>query len=282
MARRKDKTKNKKPKTKREKAPPMAQGQDRYKLYLASVQDPEHEIEFFDRAHRELIGGTPKTLREDFCGTAAVCYAWVQSDDQRQALGVDIDPEPLAWGKQNLTGDMDEAQLGRVRLLEDDVRKIDGQKAQIVSAQNFSFWVFKTRAEVVAYFKAVYENLGDKGIFILDMMGGGETQTEDEEETTEKDGFDYVWEQTRFDPITHRCSFYIHFRFPDGSQMNKAFEYHWRLWSIPEVREMLEEAGFGRSVVYWDVADDEEDDDYQILEEADPDECWISYIVGVK
>ena len=239
MSRTKNKPKKKKAKGKRKKGPPLAQNQDRYKLYLASVQDPEHEVEFFERAYRELIGGKPHTLREDFCGTAAVCYAWARSSDQRQALGVDIDPEPLDWGREHLTGEMSEGQLERVRLLQDDVRTIDPAKAQIVSAQNFSYWIFKTRAELLDYFKAVYQNLDDRGLFVLDMMGGSDTQIEDEEEVTEKDGFDYVWEQKSFDPITHHCSFYIHFRFPDGSQMNRAFEYHWRLWSIPEVRELL-------------------------------------------
>ena len=61
----------------------------------------------------------------------------------------------------------------------------------------------------------------------------------------------------RHDPITHDSIFYIHFKFSDGSKMKRAFEYHWRYWSIPEVREVLSDVGFGRTDVYWDIAEDE-------------------------
>ena len=56
----------------------LASTADKYKCYLASVQSPEHEIEFFDQAFKDEFGRKPKTLREDFCGTFAVCCEWVK------------------------------------------------------------------------------------------------------------------------------------------------------------------------------------------------------------
>ena len=79
----------------------LASKADKYKCYLASVQSPEHEIDFFNQAFKEEFGRKPKTLREDFCGTFAVCCEWVRGNRKRSAIAVDLDPEPLAWGKKH-------------------------------------------------------------------------------------------------------------------------------------------------------------------------------------
>ena len=86
---------------KRSKQTTMAQLADRYDLYLRSVQSPEHEIDFFRKTYQRTYGGVAKLLREDFCGTAAVCCEWVRGRPQRRAIGVDIDPVPLAWGREH-------------------------------------------------------------------------------------------------------------------------------------------------------------------------------------
>jgi hypothetical protein len=77
----------------------------------------------------------------------------------------------------------------------------------------------------------------------------------------------------------------IHFVFPDGSKMKDAFRYEWRLWSIPEIRELLVEAGFSKTVVYWEGTDedsDEGDGDFQPTEIGDADAGWIAYISAEK
>ena len=48
------------------------------------------------------------------------------------------------------------------------------------------------------------------------------------------------------------------------------------------MRELLEEAGFSRSDVYWDVAPDDDDDDYRKKDHAPNDPAWVSYIVAIK
>lgn len=262
----------------------MAQEADRYRLYLDSVQSPDHEVWFFQRVYKTEYDRLPVVLREDFCGTAAICYEWVKKPGRR-AIGVDIDPEPLQWGREHLASTMRAEQIERVTLLQRDVRDVTGEKADVLAAQNFSFWIFKTREEVRRYFEAARRNLADEGVMVVDMMGGSESMQEDRRDVTPKGKFKYVWEQARFCPITHDCTFYIHFHFKDGSKLKRAFTYHWRFWTIPEVKELLLEAGFSRVDVYWEDTDPETgegNDVYRRRKHAEADAAWISYLVAVK
>lgn len=284
MAKNRNEKSTEKKKTSNE--PTMADKADKFYCYQESVQEPEHEVEIFDLIYREAYGKKPLTLREDFCGTFAVCCEWVKSDKDRRAVGIDLCPETLGWGIENNLNKLDPSAKEKVELLEKDVRSQTTPKVEILAAQNFSFWIFKTREEVVDYFRIAYGNLQDKGIMIMDMMGGKESYATDVTDKRTivkgKDGFKYRWEQAYFNPVTSDCSFYIHFKFGDGSRMKRAFEYHWRFWTIPEVREMLAEAGFKKSLVYWDVAPEEEEEKWSAVDEADNDDSWLCYIVGIK
>lgn len=278
-------TKNGKKKKKRQS---MADVADKFDCYQKSVQCPENEVEFFEQAYREAYDGVPVVLREDFCGTFAICCEWVKSDEKRTATGVDLCPETLKWGCENNLAGLTDAEQRRVTLLEQDVRIHGEPLADVVSAQNFSFWIFRTRAEVVDYFRVVHANLKDQGVLVMDMMGGGECYTEELVDKRKivkgRKGFSYHWEQARFNPVTADCSFYIHFKFGDGSKLKRAFEYHWRFWTIPEVREMLAEAGFRRSLCYWELEDEDGEDtgEWAPSEEAPSNPSWICYIVGIK
>jgi hypothetical protein len=56
------------------------------------------------------------------------------------------------------------------------------------------------------------------------------------------------------------------------------------LWTIPELRELLEEAGFSDSLVYthgWDE-DEESDGVYRQRKCFENEESWLGYIVGVR
>ena len=267
----------------------LAEKADKFLCYQKSVQSPEHEVEFFEQAYRDAFGRKPTTLREDFCGTFSVCCEWVKSNKNRTAIGVDLCSDTLQWGRDNNLSGLTAGQQDRIRLLEQDVRKRNRPQVDILAAQNFSFWIFKTRAEVIEYFKAARANLNSEGIMIMDMMGGGECYVEGQVDKRTikkgKKGFRYLWKQKSFNPINHDASFSISFHFKDGSKLKNAFEYHWRFWTIAEVRELLEEAGFSESCVYWDLEDEkehEDDEDWQRLEEAESAPCWISYIVAKK
>ena len=264
----------------------MARRADRYSLYQKSVQSPEHEVVFFRRVFKSTYGRLPKLLREDFCGAGAVSCEWARSHRDRHAIGVDIDPVPLAWGREHNWSKLSPAVRSRVDLRCGDARRVTGPKADLVAAQNFSFQCFKTRPELKRYFKAAYGNLARQGLLFLDLMGGAELLEDDRpDEVKSFRGYKYVWEQKRFDPITHDCEFFIHFRFPDGSALEKAFHYQWRLWTIPEIRELLLEAGFRRADVYWEDTDrrtGKGNDTYRRRERAESDAAWICYIVAVK
>lgn len=261
----------------------LADKADKYKLYQKSVQEPSHEIDFFDQAYKEAFGRKPEVLREDFCGTFAVCCEWVKKTG-RTAYGIDLDPEPLDWGRAHNLSKLKLTQQEKVTLIQDDVRSNSTPKADILAAQNFSFWIFKTREELLKYFKIAYKNLSNQGLMIMDMMGGGDCITDEQNDVRKISSFKYIWEQAHYNPITHDASFYIHFKFKDGSKLKRAFEYHWRFWTIPEVRELLAEAGFSESYVYWEGTDKDGEGNgiWTRTETTGSEPCWIAYIVAMK
>lgn len=286
-SRRKNRSKNGKPKSGNGKLT-MAELADKFDCYQQSVQSPEHEIEFFEQAFRETFRRKPYTLREDFCGTFAVCCEWAKSNTRRTAVGVDICGDTLQWGRDHNLAPLTASQQKRVKVVEQDVRTRNRPQVDVLAAQNFSFWIFKTREEVVAYFKIAYANLKRQGIMVMDMMGGGDCYNEETVDKRSikkgKRGFKYHWEQAKFNPVTADASFYISFRFKDGSKLKRAFEYHWRFWTIPEIKEMLAEAGFSESHVYWEQEDEDGEDTgvWERQDEAPSNPSWICYIVGVK
>lgn len=265
--------------------PDEASRADKYDLYQRSVQAPEHEVGMFVRFYKDAYGGVPKVLREDFCGTAAICHSWVRRKPERRSYGVDLDPEPLIWGAEHNGGELTPKDRARVELVQGDVRTAKTPQADVLSAQNFSFYIFRTRQELLTYFKAAYKNLAKRGVFVLDMLGGPDVMTEySEESRLVERSFTYVWEQCDWDPIDSSVEFRIHFRFKDGSELNDAFTYQWRLWTMPEVREALLEAGFSRADVYWEGADARGKGNgvYRKRTKGTPDAAWVAYVIGVK
>ena len=266
----------------------LAEKADKYLCYQKSVQSPEHEVEFFEQAFKDEFGRQPKTLREDFCGTYAICCEWVKRGRERTAMGVDLDPEPIAWGTENNFSSLTQHQKDRVKILEQDVRKRNRPRVDVLAAQNFSFWLFKTRAEVLEYFTVARSNMADQSVLVMDMMGGGgcfeEGRVDKRTIKKGKKGFRYFWTQAKFNPVTAEAMFHISFKFADGSKLKKAFTYDWRFWSIPEVRELLEEAGFSHSYVYFDREDESGEDtgEWFRTESYPSHESWICYIVAVR
>lgn len=261
----------------------QARRADKYDLYQRAVQVPEADVRFLKRIFESHFGRPPRTLREDFCGTAALCCAWVQAHAENRAFGVDLDPEPLAWGREHNVAGLKKKQARRVRLLEGDVRRARHEKVDLTVAFNFSYFLFKTRPELLRYFRHVRTTLADEGLFVLDVFGGWEAHQAMEEETDHGD-FTYRWEQARYDPIAMEMLCHIHFDFPDGSRMKKAFSYDWRLWSIRELRELLEEAGFARSEVYWEGTDQETWEGngvFTLRERAPDDPAFVAYVAAV-
>ena len=261
----------------------MAEKADIHELYEQSVQDVEMETEFLQKTFTELRGRKGYLFREDFCGTASACCQWVRQGKEYQAIGVDIDPEVLDWGRKNRLARLPAGDQARVKLLESDVLSVETPPVDLIAALNFSYFIFDTRDRLRAYFRRCLESLKDDGVLFLDMYGGPEAQEETKEKTKHKK-FTYVWHQATFHPVTHFVRCHIHFRFPDGSKIRKAFTYEWRLWTAPEIRELLLEAGFAKATVYWEGEDEEGEGNgvFTPDEKGVADLAWIAYVVGEK
>lgn len=256
---------------------------DKYVLYQRAVQEPDADLDFMVEVFEARYGRKPHDLREDFCGTANTACQWVRRHKKNQVWGVDLDPEPLAWGREHNAADLGDEGRARLHLVQGDVRTATVPRVDLVTAQNFSYWIFKTRDALREYFRAAHRGLRDEGLFVVDMFGGPEAQNMGEEETKYRD-FTYVWDQAHFDAIQNGILCHIHFKFPDGSQLRQAFSYDWRLWTIPEVREVMLEAGFSATEAYWEGADEEGEGtgEYEKKEHAENEEAWLAYVVGVR
>ncbi len=268
---------------KKSRNPTMAEQADIHELYEQSVQNVENEIEFLQATFTALTGRTGYLFREDFCGTASASCQWVRQGPEFQAIAVDIDPEVLDWGRANRVGRLPAEDQARVSLIESDVLTVETPKVDLLAAFNFSYWIFDTRERMLQYFRRCHDAIKDDGILFLDIFGGPESQ-EETKEKTKHDGFTYVWHQAEYHPVTNYMRCNIHFRFKDGSRIKKAFTYEWRLWSAPELRDMLLEAGFSKVTIYWEGEDDDGEGNgvFTPNGRGDADLAWIAYIVVEK
>lgn len=261
----------------------MASKADRHALYEDSVQCVEAEIDFVDDTFKTLRKRKARLLREDFGGTANTSCEWARRRKSNRAIAVDLDPEVQAWGRKHHVAKLGKAK-DRVTLLNENVLDVKTEPVDVVLAMNFSYWLFKERDQMRRYFENVREGLVEDGVFFLDAYGGSEAFKE-MRERTKYDDFTYVWDQASYNPITGDMLCKIHFNFPDGSRMKNAFTYDWRLWTLPEVREILLEAGFQRVTVYWQGDDEDSDEgngEFEPTEHGEADEAWIVYITAEK
>jgi SAM-dependent methyltransferase len=276
--------------------PTLASTADRHVLYQHAVQNTESELDFVADTFKRLRGRLPLSLREDFCGTGNTACAWAARKPSNTAIGLDIDQPTLDWAAQHNLARLTPAQRARVRLINRDVlHPGDAVGTDCVLAMNFSYWLFKTRDTLRGYFRSVHDSLAPGGVFFLDHYGGYESMQElTEPRAIEPDDatppFTYLWAQERYNPITAemRCS--ISFKFADRSRLDRAFVYDWRLWTMPEVRELLAEAGFGGVTTYWEG--DELDDDneptgegngvFTPSTEGSADPAFVCYLTAEK
>lgn len=257
---------------------------DKHYLYQNAVQCVEAEIDFVEATFKSLKGQAAKTLREDFCGTAQTACEWVRRDTSNRAWGVDLDPLVLQWGEQNNLTQLTAEQQLRIQLINENVMSPSVADLDVILAMNFSYFIFMDRPLMIDYFKTVKKSLHSEGVFFLDAFGGYEAAKELKEER-ECDGYTYIWEQASFNPINSQMQCYIHFVTNDGVKMDRAFDYYWRLWTLPEITEMLLTAGFKSAEVYWEGTDaktGEGDGVYTQSREGTADASWVCYIVAEK
>jgi hypothetical protein len=256
---------------------------DKYAFYSQAVQSPGEDVKFYRRVYKQLSGGkSPVTLREDFCGAGAICCEWVKLDKRHKSCGLDLDEEPMNYGRREYISKLSDDQKKRTVLIQKDVLTPNLPSADIVVAVNFSYFFFKKREVLKLYFENVYKSLGKDGVFVLDIFGG--TQCTDAiEDSTRHKNFTYYWDQKNFDPVTNEAYFEIHFKYK-GKKYKNIFNYDWRMWSIQEIRELMLEVGFKNTTVYWEGTDKNGRGNGIFKQVKKGESClsWIAYIAGVK
>lgn len=255
---------------------------DKYELYRKSVQSAENDVLFLRETYRELKGKQAKVFGEDFCGTFALSSEWLKLSPSFEAVGVDLDPEPMEYGKHHYLTKLKPEQAKRLKLIEGNVLDPHLPKADIIGAMNFSYFCFKTRDLMKKYFANAYRRLNKDGIFLVDIFGGSQCY-EPIEDTIKHEHFSYYWDQVSFDPVTNHALFYIHFKVK-GKKVEKVFTYDWRLWSLPEIREIMQEVGFKKTHVYWEgtAKDGSGNGVFTRTEAGESCQSWIAYVVGEK
>jgi SAM-dependent methyltransferase len=260
-----------------------AKNADKHVLYQLAVQDADVEIQFINRIFKKRHGRLPLTLREDFCGTALLCATWIKSHKDRTAVGIDLDRRVLAWGTRHNLASLGEPGK-RIKLLNQDVCDAVPGRFDVSVGFNFSYWVFKTRADLRKYFSSVFQATKPGGLFFLDCYGGFTGQEMLTERRRVRGGFTYIWQQGSFNPIDHAVMNHIHFQFPNKSKMKRAFSYDWRFWSLPEIRELLSEAGFRTSTVYWEGPGKNGHGDgvFRPKTVVENEAAWVAYVVAER
>ncbi|XP_076960835.1 uncharacterized protein LOC143637288 [Bidens hawaiensis] len=299
----------------------------KFSLYQQSVQSPKGDVSYLQMFFLTYVGGrAPLHLQEDFCGTALLSTEWLRSDSRRTSIGLDLDVEALDWCMENNVNKIGADLSSRIFLYHGNVLQpqeaklvksnlqsmvqnitleenesgsepVDAIPARdIICAFNYSCCCLHTRRELVSYFKNALQALSKKGgIFVMDLYGG--TSSECELRMQRKfPNFTYTWEQTGFDIIQRKTRISLHYSLHkhQNKKLRHAFSYSWRLWSLPEIKDCMEEAGF-RSVHFWirQMPDSEniksiqgfgdgKDIKYEEVTSFQQKDSWNAYIVGVS
>lgn len=272
---------------------PSPLARDPHALYEAAVQGVDYDLNFATRLFRHLRGREARSLRDDFCATAALAVAFAVRDSSNEAYGVDLDPEALAWAREHRLARLRGSAAERVHLVRGDVRTARVPKVDLTLAYNFSYWVMKSRADLVAYFRSARRGLKKDGVFVVNAFGGTDAMRPLVERRripakSAPDGwmlpaFRYVWRQESFNPIDHafRCS--IDFEFARGRALRRAFIYDWRFWTLPEITEAMTAAGFPETRVYVEAWDDETRPDPPSARRTvmPQQETWLALVAGI-
>lgn len=250
---------------------------------MKSVQSADVDAVFIRNTYKKLKGKYPATLKEDFCGTFLLCYEWVKLNKAHQAVGVDLDSEPINYGKAHHYQLLSDEQKKRVHIIQENVLSPAKHKTDVVVALNFSYYIFKQREVLKKYFATCLSKLNKDGVLLIDCFGGTKSFEPLVEETKHRD-FIYYWDEDYFDPISFDAKFYIHFKRNGEKKREKVFTYDWRLWNIPELRDLLHEVGFKKTTVFWEGTTKKGTGNgvFKPSKVGEICESWIAYITAEK
>ncbi len=242
------------------------------------------------RAYHHYHKADATLLREDFAGTCAVASAWVTMGPDHQAMAIESHGPTVRWAQR-----VTESELGQqaedLHIVEADVLDVDGPKVDVTCALNFSTFICHDRAALKRYFQSARRGLKRGGLLVVDAYGGpgamrtGTQTREVPADCGEGFGFTYHWEQRGFEPISHRTSCRIHFTLSDGRHLDSAFIYRWRLWTLPELIELMLESGFKGAEAWCDRLDpatETSDGRYRPVRKMPARDDWVAYVIGVR
>ena len=261
----------------------------KYALYERSVQSPDYHAEWFVGIYKDLRGCYPQSMREDFCGTFALSCEWVKRNRRNTALGVDLDPEPLDYGRKTHLTKLTAEQRKRIKILNDNVLSITSPKVDVVLACNFSYCIFKDRVTLVRY---------PRGCLRLARQGrsrhpgprrwpghGSHPCGSEEDGLFPRDRQVRLHLAPKILRSDHARRVLRHPLQAAGrhSGIDNAFTYDWRLWTIPEVKDAMVEAGFKDVAVFWETEHEGEGTgEYVRSEHGDNAYAWVAYIAGLN
>jgi len=243
---------------------------DRHDLYELCVQNPPVLAAFL----RHLHGKQPTRLAEDFCGTAALSREWVRGcaiDSDVRAICLDSDPSTIDVAKRRAASDPG-IDAGRLEFIVSDAARAPlprsfNEGSDTIFVGNFSIGELHDRSTLLRYLARARTRLRDGGIIACDTYGGESAWRTGAVRRTFRVAshmmqifgvqsdflafIHYTWEQRSTDPFTARVTNALHFRVEVGGEIvqefTDAFVYRWRVWSVPELRDAMEEAGFSET-----------------------------------
>lgn len=236
-----------------------------HSLYELCVQSPRHVVSLLLGMH----GQQPLSLREDFCGSAAVSTRWIEEvrkyDVGARALAIDLDEAALGIASARSQTFIKE---GRLTLRgENCITAQDREACDVIWVGNFSIGYIFERSALVRYLRLCKARLDagnggfGGGIFACDLYGGASAFTLGS--LTRKhpgrghEVVHYHWSHDAADPVTGIVTNSISFRVEVAgeivSEHYNAFTYTWRLWGLPELIAAMREAGFSDITIYTDI-----------------------------
>ncbi len=242
---------------------------NKHELYQRSVQNVHIEVEFFKKIYRMLFNKVPYKFREDFCGTGLLSCEWVKKDVQASAVGLDIDQETIDWGKENNINNLSSG-FDRIELFNHNVlEEFDTSKNfDVICSLNYSHFLLNKRKDLVLYFSNVRKSL-KKGIFIMDFYGGSHIYTDHKYNRGDSDSF-YEFRGKQMNNLANTSICSLNYRLKK-KKYTPLYEFNFRIYSVIELREALEDCGFCMFKIYVKEIFDDEEDGYTEYQELDMD-----------
>lgn len=265
-------------------------------LYRWSVQDPQRQAAVLTLIYHHLRRRRPLVLREDFAGTAADSMAWVGMQTDRRAIAVERDAGTLEWARREARERLG-SQADRLEFIHADV--LEGkatacQNVDVVAALNFSICFLRHRNDLLTYLVHARKCLRVDGLLVTNLFGGPgamragtqkRTVTPTSDVETTPGSFIYEWEQSDYEPLDRSICCRIHFHLDGGERLlSDAFVYHWRLWTLAEIRELMKEAGFTDVQVWRHYQQESSVEAHPFLgpiQTLRNLEYWVVYVVGI-